>query len=162
VSHRVSGSASHCLNGTENPKNRDALEIHWLRLIRQFILVAGASTLGAAAPGNVHAQGMNALEIVIGNGPQAGTYKLPATNTICLRTKQPNQFSAAYKDLKARDPRTPSGAGINVFNPDEAGPKQGDINIRSDISRSGLTFQGQTKEGIMLHVTAKGGQINEF
>jgi hypothetical protein len=159
------------------------------RRIRQFILVAGASTLGAAAPGNVHAQGVNALEIVIGNGPQAGTYKLPATNTICLRTTQPNQFSAAYKDLKARDPRTPSGAGINVFNPDEAGPKQGEINIRFGdpdkkrpplyqvsipreskgpltLTKNGkvvdLTFQGQTKEGIMLHVTAKCGQINEF
>ncbi len=65
------------------------------RLIRQFLLVAGAITLGAAAPGSVHAQVVNALEIVIGSGPQAGTYKLPATNTICLHTKQPNQFSAA-------------------------------------------------------------------
>ena len=159
------------------------------RLIRQFLLVAGAGTLGAAAPGNVHAQVVNALEIVIGSGPQAGTYKLPATNTICLHTKQPNQFSAAYKDLNARDPKTPSGVGINVFNPDEAGPKQGEVNIRFGdpdrkrlplyevsiprdskgpltLTKNGkvvdLTFQGQTKDGITLRVTAKCGQINEF
>jgi hypothetical protein len=146
------------------------------RVIRQFVLVAGASALGAAAPGNAHAQAVNALEIVIGSGPQAGTYKLPATNMICLRTKQPNQFSAAYKDLKAHDPKTSSGIGINVFNPDEAGPKQGQINIRfgdPDTKRPALyevsiprdskgpltmtkngkvvdlAFQGQTKNGIM-------------
>jgi hypothetical protein len=159
------------------------------RAIRQFVLVAGASALGAAAPGNAHAQAVNALEIVIGSGPQAGTYKLPATNMICLRTKQPNQFSAAYKDFNARDPKTPSGVGFNVFNPDEAGPKQGEINIRFgdpdrkrpvlyEVSISGdskgkltltkngkvvdLTFQGQTKDGVTLRVTAKCGQIMEY
>ena len=155
---------------------------------RQFLLVAGAIVLGAA-PGNVRAQVVNSLEIIIGSGPQAGTYKLPATNTICLHTKQPNQFSAAYKDLKASAPKTPSGVGINVFNPDEAGPKQGEVNIRFGdpdskrpalyqvfiprdskgpltLTKNGkvvdLTFQGQTKDGIALHVTARCGQILDF
>jgi hypothetical protein len=91
--------------------------------------------------------------------------------------------------LNARDPKTPSGVGINVFNPDEAGPKQGEINIRFGdpdrkrpplyevsiprdskgpltLTKNGkvvdLTFQGQTKDGITLHVTARCGQITEF
>jgi hypothetical protein len=159
------------------------------RLVRQGLLTAGAIALGAAAAGNVHAQAVNALEIVIGSGPQAGTYKLPAANTICLRTKEPNQFSAAYKNLTARDPKTPSGVGLNVFNPDDSGPKQGEINIRFGdpdrkrpplyelsiprdskgpltLSKNGkvvdLAFQGQTKDGIALRVTARCGQITEF
>lgn len=156
------------------------------RLSRQLLLVASTLVLASA---NVHAQAVNALEIVIDSGPHAGTYKLPATNTICLHTKQPNQFSAAYKDVNARDPKTPSGVGFNVFNPDEAGPKQGEINIRFGdpdrkrpilyevsipgdskgpltLTKNGrvvdLTFQGQTKDGVTLRVTAKCGQIMEY
>ena len=40
-----------------------------------------------------------------GNRPHAGTYQLPTANTICIYAKERKQFSAAYKDVSARDPK---------------------------------------------------------
>ncbi len=158
------------------------------RFLRLSFVIVGACVLGAVVPVDTRAQAVNTLEIIIGNGPHAGTYKLPAANTICIHAKQRKQFSAAYKDVNARDPKTLSGAGINVFNPDDAGPKQGQINIRFGdpddkrpapyevsiprnkgsltLTRKGkfadLAFEGQTKNGIKLRVTAKCGDVDEF
>ncbi len=157
--------------------------------LRLSLVVVAACVLGAVVPVDTRAQAGNTLEIIIGNGPHAGTYKLPSANTICIHAKQRKQFSAAYKDVSARDPRTLSGAGINVFNPDDTGPKQGQINIRFGdpddkrpapyevsiprdsqgplaLTRKGkladLAFEGQTKNGIKLRVTAKCGDVDEF
>ena len=142
-----------------------------------------------ATPSRTGAQAGTSMEIVIGNGPHAGTYKLSAGKTTCLYVKTDKQFSAAYKDVGANDPKRVSGVGINVFNPDDPGPKQGQVNIRFGdpdgkrpapyvvviprdskgplgLTRSGqaatLTFQGQTKSGIDLQVTAMCAQVVEF
>src|SRR5262249_52783202 len=143
-------------------------------------IIAGASALGIVAPVNARAQAVNTLEIVIGGGPHAGTYTPPGAQVICLHAKAAKQFSAAYKDFNARDAKRLSEAGITVVNPDETGTKRGEVRIAfGDPDKSpavydvviprdsmgpltlakhdkgaDLTFQGQTKDGIPLRVTA--------
>src|SRR3954470_15427922 len=142
--------------------------------LRVFV-VAAASALGVAALAGAPAPGDNMLEIVIGNGPHAGTYKLSASDVMCMQFKQQKQVTAVYKDFDARDPKKIGEAGLNITNPDEAGPKRGSVLVafggRGDatasrysvsipgdsagpitLTRNGkeaeLAFQGRTKDGI--------------
>jgi hypothetical protein len=100
---------------------------------------------------------------------------------MCMQFKQQKQVTAVYKDFDASDPKKIGEAGINITNPDEAGPKRGDVLVafggRSDkgasrysvsipgdsagpitLTRNGkaaaLAFHGRTKDGISLQVTA--------
>ena len=125
----------------------------------------------------------NTLEIVIGNGPHAGTYKPPADAVICLHAKKQQRYSAAWKDFDAHDAKAIAEAGINVSNPDEAGAKHGEVRIAFGdpdkkptvysvdqapltLAKAGkgaeITFQGKTKEGIQLRVTAKCSDVEEM
>src|SRR4051812_27852286 len=99
------------------------------KLIQRLFITSGCA-LGLLAADFRLAHAADSLEIVITSGPHAGTYKLPPANMICMNVKARKQFSAAYKDPKAKDAKTISGVGVNVFNPDDAGPKRGQINIR--------------------------------
>ena len=155
--------------------------------VRLFVAVAGASALGVA--GLAYASPDNTLEIVIGGGPNAGTYRPPASSTSCIHFKQQKQFTAVFKDFDASDPKKVGEAGLNITNPDETGPKRGDVLVafgaRNDkravryeisiprdsagpitLSRSGksadLAFQGKTKEGIAIRVTARCLDVEEF
>jgi hypothetical protein len=148
--------------------------------LRLILALAVASVLA----GSTHAQspGDNALEIVIGNGPYAGTYKPPPSDVLCMDAKQQKQFTAVYKDFDPRDPKKVSEAAINIENPAETGPRQGQVlitfgdpgrkpPIRYSLSiarensggltftRTGkgadLSFQGRTSDGIALRLTAK-------
>ncbi|HLG59784.1 MAG TPA: hypothetical protein VI485_30875 [Vicinamibacterales bacterium] len=154
-------------------------------LCASFVVVAFC----AVAPTRARAQAGDSLEIVIGGGPHAGTYKLPGDGTICMHMKAQKRFSCAYRDVDAKDPKTVNSAGINIFNPDDPGPKQGEVNIRFGdpgdkrsvayglfiprdskgpltLTRSGkaatLTFEGQTANGIKLQFTAKTASVSEF
>ena len=156
---------------------------------RRLCFALAVTAFLVATPSRTGAQAGTSMEIVIGNGPHAGTYKLSAGKTTCLHVKTDKQFSAAYKDVGANDPKIVSGVGINIFNPDDPGPKQGEVNIRFGdpggkrpapyavliprdskgplgLTRSGtaatLTFQGQTKNGVNLQVTARCAQVAEF
>ena len=149
-------------------------------LVRGLLMLPWLSISPAAA---------NSMDIVIANGPQAGTYKLPAANMICMNVKARKLFSAAYKDSTAQDATVISGTGVNVFNPDEAGPKRGEITIRFGdpdekrpaaynisiardsknlltMKKSGkvaeVAFDGQTKTGAKLRVLATCTEIEEF
>ena len=149
--------------------------------LRVFFLVAAASALGAASF-SAPAPSDNVLEIVVGNGPHAGTYKLSTSAVMCMHFKQQKQVTAVYKDFDASDPKKIGEAGINITNPDEPGPQRGDVLVafgaRDDkgssrysvsipgdsagpitLTRNGkaadLAFQGRTKDGISLHVTAR-------
>ena len=95
--------------------------------VRVFVVVAAASALGVAALASAPAPSDNVLEIVIGNGPHAGTYKLSTSAVMCMHFKQQQQVTAVYKDFDASDPKKIGEAGINITNPDEAGPKRGDV-----------------------------------
>ena len=99
---------------------------HLVRLILTLILViTGASALAAAciqAPPNV-------LEVVVVNGPLAGTYKPPTSEIICLHAKKEKRYMAAWKDFNAHDAKVIAEAGINVSNPEDAGAKHGEVRI---------------------------------
>ena len=150
--------------------------------LRLFVVVAAASALGAAALASGPAPSDNVLELVIGNGPHAGTYKLPTSAVMCAYFKEGKNIAAIYKDFDANDVKTISDAAINVLNPDEAAPKWGSVLVafggrdgkrgaRYDVSVKGngadsitfsrrgkaadLMFQGRTKDGISLHLTAR-------
>jgi hypothetical protein len=153
---------------------------HLVRLILTLILViTGASALAAAciqAPPNV-------LEVVVVNGPLAGTYKPPTSEIICLHAKKEKRYTATWKDLNAHDAKAIAEAGINVSNPEDAGAKHGEVRIAFGdpdkkttvysvdqapltLTMKGkgaeITFEGKTKEGIQLRVTAKCSDVEEL
>lgn len=151
----------------------------------RFILVlaalggGGASTFVAAgvqAPPNV-------LEIVVVNGPLAGTYKPPVDDVICLYEKKRQVFVAGSKSFDVHDAKVVAEAGFNVFNPYDAGAKYGFVRIAfgdpdknptvysTDRVPVTLTvkgkgveieFQGKTKDGIQLRMTAKCLDVEEI
>ena len=143
-----------------------------LLLMILALFITGTTTLTAAAvqtPPNV-------LEIIVGNGPLAGTYKPPTAEVICLHAKKEKRYTAAWKDFNAHDAKAISEAGINVSNPDDAGAMHGEVRIAFGdpdkkptvysvdqapltLSMKGtgaeITIEGKTKDGIQLRVTAK-------
>ena len=157
--------------------------LHPVRVILGF---AGASVLGLAALAAAGAEPVNTLEIVVGNGPHAGTYK-PA-GIMCINMKAPNRrYFAVFTDFDASGSAMPSEGAISVSNPDEAGTKWGEVTITFrdknpsvykvslfprdakeplTMTRSGkrtdLVFQGQTKDGIRLRVAATCVQTDEL
>jgi hypothetical protein len=156
--------------------------------VRLFLAFAGASALGVAALASAPTPNDNLMEIVIGNGPHAGTYKFSTDAVMCMRFKEGKNIAAVYKDFDASDLNKISDAAINVDNPDEAAPKWGSVLVafgsrdgkRASYSVSihgdspgpitltrngkeaGLAFQGRTKDGISLHVTAKCASLEEL
>ncbi len=149
--------------------------------IRLILVVAGTLILAEQAFATAAAE--NTLEIVVGNGPHAGTYKPPAEAIICLHAKKQKRYSAAWKDFSAHDPKAIAEAGINVSNPDDAGAKQGEARIAFGdpdkkptvysvdqapltLTKTGsgakITFHGKTKDGIQLRVTAKCSDVEEM
>ena len=154
----------------------------------RFALSLCGTMLIALATGGTTAQAANSLEIVIANGPHAGTYKLPTAHIVCMNIKSRNHFSAAYKNTTARDAQSVSGAGLNLFNPGDAGTRRGEINIRfgdpdekrpatyeTAISHdsNGLMFQkkgpsvelrfdGLAQNGTPVRLTAHCTEIDEF
>lgn len=158
-----------------------------MRVLHPSIVVAAIAMFVAVAPG--HAQTGAPFEIVVTGGSHAGTYRLPEENMICMYTKSRKQFSAAYKDTDAKDAKKVSGAGINVFDADGAGPYKGEINVRfgdpgSDrpaafsffvprdapgpitYTRKGTSadaaFSSKAKDGSSIKMTAHCSSIMEF
>ena len=153
------------------------------RPIRHLLFIAGAFTFGCMAQTIAAAAAENTFEIVVGNGPHAGTYKPPAETVICLHAKKQKRYSAAWKDFNAHDAKAIAEAGINVSNPDDAGAKQGEVRIAFGdpdkkptvyivdqasltLTRTAtgaeITFQGKSKEGIQLRVIAKCSDVEEM
>lgn len=144
---------------------------HLLHMILALVITSTTTlaTAGVQDPPNV-------LEIIVRNGPLAGTYKPPTEEVICLHAKKEKRYTAAWKDFNAQDAKAISEAGINVSNPDDAGAKHGEVRIAFGdpnkkptvysvdqapltLSLKGtgaeITFEGKTKDGIQLRVTAK-------
>lgn len=149
--------------------------LHWI-LLPPGTFALTASALGAVPAGNT-------LDIVIGNGPHAGTYKMPADTVICLHVKKQNRYSAAWKNFDAHDAKAIAEAGISISNPDGAEAKQGAVRVAfgdpgkkptvynidqapltmtKDGRGAEITFQGETKDGIQLRVTAKCSDVEEM
>jgi hypothetical protein len=158
--------------------------------LRVFFVAVCASVLGAAALlAQTPKPSDNLMEFVIGNGPHAGTYKLQPSDVMCMHFRQQNRVAVVFKDFDASDLKKIGEAGINIVNPDDAGPKQGDVLVgfgaRGDKSatrysvsipgdsagpitliRNGkavdVAFQGRTKDGVSLRVTARCPELEEL
>jgi len=161
-----------------------------MTVIRRLLLGAtAASMISGTALARTPRGSEDVLEIVVGNGPHAGTYKLPAPAIMCMRFKVGKNISAVYKDFDAGDMNKIGEAAINIANPDDTGPKRGDVlvafgardakgasryslSIPTDsagpltFTRNGkgadMAFQGKTKDGISLRVTAKCAALEEL
>jgi hypothetical protein len=146
---------------------------------RIILAIVGAFAL---CPAGVQAS-PNVLEVVVGNGPLAGSYKPPVAEVICLHAKKQKVYSAAWKGFNAHDAKSIAEAGISVSNPDDAGAKYGDVRIAFgdqdkkptvySVNQAPLmltikgkgaevAFQGKTKDGIQLRVTAQCLDVEEM
>jgi hypothetical protein len=154
-----------------------------LQRVRHAFFLALTCTLCTATQTDAGAALANTLEIVVGNGPHAGTYRPPSQSIICLHAKRQKRYTAAWKDFEAHDEKAIAEAGINVLNPDDAGAKQGEVRITFgdpdkkpttySVDRAPLnlvkrgtgaeiTFQGKTRDGIQLRVIAKCSDVEEM
>ena len=68
--------------------------------------------LTALAAGGTAAQAANSLELIIADGPHAGSYSLPTANIALYIGPSPSDRSVAQWDLKAnfRTPSAPVGS----------------------------------------------------
>jgi hypothetical protein len=164
------------------------------RMGRMICFGTGAVTLGTLAPTGLGAQkgAPNVIEVVVGNGPFAGTYKPSGggMEIVCLYVKkdpQP-QFTATWRDLTPTAKTVLAETGVSVSNPDAAGAKQGralvtfgdpekkqtryDIDVTGPGSgtltlsrgagRGEIAFVGKTKDGIQVRITASCLDIDEM
>jgi len=152
--------------------------------VRILVVLCCASAFGSAICAE-----SESMEIVIGGGPRAGTYQLPAANIYCVHIKSQDIVAASYKDFDATDPKTIGTAAIGVTNPEDAGAKWGSVDVifagpegkgsggyslsipkdspgPLTLTRNGksaeLTFQGKTKDGISIRITAKCPALEEL
>jgi hypothetical protein len=158
-----------------------------LILFRLFLIIEILFFTGFTIPAVAKSGDPNPMEIVIANGPFAGTYESTASETMCLHVKG-KQYSASYKDFNANDPKKLSEAGISIDNPDDPGAKNGEVRISfgnpeknpviydlhiiadgdgpltASKSNGGVTlaFHGKTKDGVMVSITANCMDIEEF
>lgn len=144
-----------------------------------------ACALGMLGPMAIGAQqaAPNVIEVVVGSGPFAGTYKPSGggMEIVCLYVKKTPapQFAATWRDLTPTSNTVLAETGVSISNPDAAGAKQGralvtfgnpqkkqttyDIDVPGSgsftMTRSGgrgeIGFTGKTKEGIPVRITAK-------
>ncbi len=153
------------------------------RLVHNTFLMIVACSLLAAA---VRAQSApDAIEVVVLNGPHAGTYKTPSSETICAHYKEMKWTFATWRDTEAPDGKKMTTAAIKVSNPEQAGPKRGevqvsfaappgktsqasydlkDVPVKLTIKGKGaeMSFDGKTKEGIGLRVTATCDEVENL
>ncbi len=151
---------------------------------RMSIVLACAGLFGAAT-----AAEPESMEIVIVGGPNAGKYTLPSANIYCMHIKSRSTVAASYKDFDASGLKTVGTAAIGVTNADDPGPKRGSVQVgfggANDktgvhyslsipaespgpitMTRKGnsadLAFQGKTKDGISIRITARCPQLEEL
>ena len=104
-----------------------------LLLMILALFITGTTTLTAAAvqtPPNV-------LEIIVGNGPLAGTYKPPTAEVICLHAKKEKRYTAAWKDFNAHDAKAISEGGSTCRIPMTRGRSMAKCASHSEIRTRG-------------------------
>ncbi|MEW5918583.1 MAG: hypothetical protein AB1762_19430 [Gemmatimonadota bacterium] len=144
----------------------------------------------AVLPALAHAQGDdNAMELTLGSGPHRGTYKLTPFDVVCVHFKEKKQFGVAYYDSTARDAKRLHRLTVNIPQTTNSGPQTGHINAmfgeakgkpiaeyRVSVpteSKGPLTmttkgkvvsvaFEGSTKSGVPLRISATCRTIDEF
>lgn len=122
----------------------------------------------------------NTLTIVIGSGPNAGTYQAPSDQVLCMHAKKQNVFSVAWKSFGAPQPKAMKEAGFEVSDPDSAKPKLGYARVSffgaegkyvvyqtarlpvtlTMTGQSGkIEFDGKTPEGVRIKLTASCAEV---
>ena len=152
------------------------------RHVRTFLMIAACGLLAAA----VRAQSApDVIEVVVLNGPHAGTYKTPSSETICAHYKERKWTFATWRGEEAPNPKKLSAAAIKVLNPEQAGPKRGeaqiafgsepgkkvvadykvtDVPVTLTTKGKGveMSFDGKTKEGVGFRVNAKCSEVENL
>jgi hypothetical protein len=117
-------------------------------LVRTALAFAGASLLMAS-----RFQALtDGVEVVILNGPNAGTYKSNPAETVCAHFKEQKFSTASWSDTDIKDPKKMSAAGIKVDNPEVAGPKSGQV----EISFGGHAMAYMASVPVTMTVKGKG------
>lgn len=150
---------------------------------RLAIACFGGAILAAALPLSAAQAPLNGLEIVVANGPLAGTYTPPATEVICLHAKKQHRYSAAWKDFSPKGAKAIAEVGINVSNPDDTGAKQGEVRVAFGdgagkpvvysadavpltMTARGkgvdITFDGKTRDGVALRIKASCQDVEQL
>jgi hypothetical protein len=152
------------------------------RHVRTFIMIAGSSLLATTSWAQ---SSPDAIVVVVLNGPHAGTYKTPLSETICAHYKELKWTFATWRDTEAPDGKKMTTAAIKVSNPEQAGPKRGEVQVSFaappgktsqasydvkdapvtlTISGKGaeMSFDGKTKQGIGLRVSAKCDEVENL
>jgi hypothetical protein len=118
------------------------------------LTIAGACLLGVARAQAVQ----DVLEVVILNGPNAGTYKTPSDETICMHHKEMNFHALTWRDLD-NHPKKLSIANIKVANSDRPGPKHGQVQIVFGYGKTPAEYS--IKEApITMTMKGKGGVLS--
>ena len=151
-----------------------------VNLVRFSPLLAVATTLIATRA----FAAADALVVVVENGPLAGTYNAPSGEIICLHERPPSYpnlgYAVTWRRFKGYGPKILGQAAVEVL--DKPGVKYGtvtiefgdpdDKNVAYEVFREPVTFkmsgkdftmdfEGKTKEGIRLHVTAACVDVEE-
>ena len=92
--------------------------------VSTFLILASAGLPVVADAQTVQ----DVVEVVILNGPNAGTYKTPADETICMHHKEMKFHAVTWRDLD-NHPKKLSIANIQVANSDRPGAKHGQVQI---------------------------------
>ena len=107
---------------------------------RILYFLLAVSAIGIADSADAADPAPNPMEITVGNGPAAGTYKPPGSETICMRVGG-KILAASYKDFNPSTPKGLNEAGISISNPDDAGAKTGEVLlVFGDPEKSPLTY----------------------
>ena len=150
---------------------------------RLAVACLGGAILAVALPLSAAQAPLNVLEIVVANGPLAGTYTPPAAEVICLHAKKQHRYSAAWKDFSPKGAKAMAEAGINVSNPDDAAAKQGEVRVAFGDGAGkpvvysaeavpltmtprgkgmDITFDGKTRDGIGLRIKASCQDVEQL
>jgi hypothetical protein len=148
-------------------------------VIRMAVIVTCGAALSGARPRALP----NPWSVVVANGPYAGTYKAKADEVMCFHSKAPKMLGSSFKDFEANSPRGLAEGGIKVDNPDEPGPKTGDLQVsfgtKDKLSVTYLIYSapvtvtakgkgadlvgaGKTKDGISIRITASCAEIEQL
>jgi hypothetical protein len=125
-----------------------------MRNFLSIVLTIAGACLSAVARAQT---GQDVIEVVILNGPNAGTYKTPSDETICMHHKEMKFHAVTWRDLE-NHPKKLSIANIQVANSDQPGPKHGQVQIvfgdgktpaEYSIKEAPITMTMQGKGGVL-------------
>jgi hypothetical protein len=116
--------------------------------------IAGACLVVAAPVEAVQ----DVVEVVVLNGPNAGTYRTPADETICMHHKEMKFHAVTWRDLD-NHPKKLSIANIQVANSDRPGPKHGQVQIVFGDGKTPVEYAIK-EAAITMTMKGKGGVLS--